>query len=69
MDFSVPEGDGMQRYVVEWEDSRGEEQQVPYDYWHDAVKHYFHLKDLGRKVQLMIMALPLPHTKKENNND
>jgi len=66
MEFNVPEGNGMQRYVVEWFDSNKEKYHESYDYWHDAVSHYFHLKNLGRKVQVMVKALPLPYVKKED---
>lgn len=65
MEFNIPEGDGMLRYTVEWFSSDGERFHESYDYWHDAVGHYFHLKDLGRETNVMIMALPLPNKKKE----
>lgn len=60
MDFQIPEGEGMGRFVVEWININNENKLEVYDYYHDALSQYYHLKKFDIKVSLVIRALPLP---------
>ena len=62
MQFDIPEEDGIGRFIVKWQTKDGKEQKDTFDYWHDAITQYHHLKRIGlvKNIRVVVLLLPLP---------